>query len=222
MSKTIIFGVKQAARLACAYLRQDTDAEPVAYTVTAEYLPAERVMDGLPLVSFESITQSHPPSAHHFFAPMSYRDHNRHRARIFAQIKALGYKLVTYVSPRAHVFPGIEIGENSMVLEGSVISPGCVIGDDVMIQAGCVIAHDARIGDHAFFGPGAVLAGLVEVGPYAFVGSGAQIRDRVRLAEGSFIAMGSMLREDTEPWEHYDGRPARRYQAGGDSNEKHD
>jgi len=209
MAKILIFGVKQAARLACAYLRHDTGDEPVAYAVTAEYLPVERVLDGLQVVPFETITTSHPPSQHRFLVAMSYRDHNRHRARIFEQVKALGYSMISYVSPRATIFPGLSIGENSMVLEGCVVSPGCQIGEDVMIQAGCVIAHDARIGHHAFLGPGAVLAGSVEVGAYAFVGCGAVIRDRVRLSEGSFVAMGSIVRGDTEPWAHYDGMPAR-------------
>lgn len=212
MAKTVIFGVKEAARLACAYLRQDTKDKPVAYAVTADCLPADRVLDGLPIVEFESVTGSYPPPEHRFLAPMSYRDHNRHRARIFDQIKTLGYQMVTYVSPRATVWPGLHIGENSMILEGCVISPGCVIGDNIMMQAGCVIAHNARIGHHSFLGPGAVLAGSVEVGPYTFVGSGALVRDRVRLAEGSFIAMGSTVRGDTEPWTHYDGVPARRWQ----------
>lgn len=217
MGRTVIFGVREAARLACGYLREDAKNEPVAYAVTADYLPPERVLDGLPIVPFESITDTHPPSEHRFLAPMSYRDHNRHRARIFKEIKALGYGMVTYISRRAIVCPGLRIGENSMVLEGCVVSPGCVIGDNVMIQAGCLIAHDARIGDHAFFGPGAVLAGQVEVGPYVFIGSGAQVRDRVRLGEGSFIAMGSMMRSDTEPWAHYDGRPAARWKPASES-----
>lgn len=219
MANILIFGVKEAARLACTYVRQDTSDHPVAFTVTSDYMPSERVFDGLPVVPFESIANSHPPPHHRFLVPMSYRDRNRHRARIYEQVKTLGYAMISYVSPRAIVFPGLSIGENSMVLEGCVVSPGCRIGDNVMIQAGCLIAHDARIGDHAFLGPGAMLSGLVEVGPYAFIGSGAVVRDQVRLGEGSFIAMGSVVRDDTEPWVNYDGMPARRWQKGATSSE---
>ncbi|MDD4869212.1 MAG: acetyltransferase [Kiritimatiellae bacterium] len=213
MARIVIFGVKEAARLACAYLRLDTTYEPVAYTVTKDYLPQERVLDDLPIVPFEMIASSYSPAEHSFLVPMSYRDHNRHRARIFGQVKALGYTMGTYVSPRAVVCPGLQIGENSMILEGCIVSPGCVIGNNVMIQAGCVISHGVRIGDHAFLGPGTVLSGLVDVGPYAFIGSGGRVRDRVRLGEGSFIAMGSVVRSDTEPWVHYDGMPARLWDA---------
>src|ERR1035438_5042776 len=118
MGKILIFGVKEAARLACGYLRNDTCDEPVAYTVTADYLPAERVQDNLPVVPFESVTSSHPPTQHRFLVPMSYQDHNRHRSRIFEQVKALGYAMINYVSPRAIIYPGLKIGENSMILEG--------------------------------------------------------------------------------------------------------
>lgn len=211
MKGVVIFGVKEAARLSCAYLRHDTNDEPVAYTVTAEYLPAERTLDGLPVVPFESIISSHPPSRFRFLVPMSYRDRNRHRARIFEQVKTFGYELASYVSPRATVFPGLNIGVNSMILEGCVVSPGCTIGDDVMIQAGCVIAHDAHIGHHAFLGPGVVLAGLAKIGPYVFIGSGTVVRDKVQLGEGSFIAMGSVVQADTEPWCNYNGAPAQRW-----------
>jgi len=209
VAQILIFGIKSAARLACAYLRQDTSHEPVAYTVTADYLPVEKTLDGIPIVAFEDIPRSHPPSHHSFLVPMSYKDHNRHRAAVFNRVKNLGFEMISYVSPRATIFPGLKIGKNSMVLEGCVVSPGVSIGDNVMIQAGCVIAHDAQIGDHAFFGPGAVLAGLIAVEPFVFVGSGAVIRDQLRLAEGSFVAMGSIVQEPTEPWAHYCGQPAR-------------
>ena len=221
MAKVIIFGVKEAAQLACKYLRLDTQDEPMAYTVTDEYMPTDRVLDGLPIVPFESIVNSHSAAEHRFLIPMSYRDHNRHRARIFEQVKSLGYEMINYVSSRAIVCPGVKLGENSMILEGCVVSPGCEIGDNVMVQAGCVISHDARIGNHAFFGPGVVLAGLVEVGPYAFVGSGAIVRDQVRLGDGSFIAMGSVVRGNTEPWVHYDGMPARPLEMGATDCESH-
>lgn len=98
MAKVLIFGVKHAARLACTYLRQDSSDKPVAYCVTTEYLPAERFLDGLPVVPFESVSSSHPPAQNRFLGPMSYRDHNRHRARIFEQVKALGYASITVCS----------------------------------------------------------------------------------------------------------------------------
>lgn len=211
MSDILLFGIREAARLACAYLREDTGHRPVAYTVTSDFMPDNPSLDGLPVVAFETILENYPPSRHRFLAAMSYRDHNRHRARVFGTVKSMGYEMISYVSPRATVFPGVTVGENSMILEGCVVSPGSRIGADVMIQAGCVIAHDARIGDHAFLGPGAVLSGSVELGPYAFVGSGAVVRDRVRLGEGSFVAMGSVVRDDTLPWTNYDGFPARRW-----------
>ncbi len=211
MKHIVIFGIKEAARLACGYLRHDTDLVPVAYTVTQAFMPQELELDGLPIVPFESIVDRFPPDRHAFIAPMSYRSHNRHRARTFTDIRSLGYRTISYVSPRATLCPGVAIGTNTMVLEGTVISPRCVIGDNVMIQAGCVIAHDVRIGDHAFLAPGAVLAGSVDVGSYAFIGAGGVIRDRVRLGEGSFLAMGSVVRNDTEAWTHHDGNPARPY-----------
>lgn len=209
MKRVVIFGVADAARLVCQYLRYDTDFIPVAYAVTRQFMPTVGELDGIPVVEFDAVTTLFPPSECCFIAPMSYRSHNSHRARIFGEIRTRGYMTINYVSSRAVVAPGVRIGTNTVVLEGSVISPCCAIGDDVMIQAGCTIAHGVAIGDHAFLAPGVVVAGAARVGPYAFVGAGAVIRDRIHLGEGSFVAMGSVVRSDTREWTHYDGNPAR-------------
>jgi len=221
MASVLIFGIREASRLACGYLRRDTGHRVVAYTVTNEFMPKDTMLDGIPVVPFESISERYSPLDHSFIVPMSYRDHNRLRARIYQSVKVLGYPLISYVSPRATVFPGVAIGENTMILEGCVISPQCRIGNNVMAQAGCVIAHDAEIGDHAFLAPGVVISGLVRIEPYVFVGSGSVIRDQLTLGEGSFIAMGSVVREDTLPWVNYDGAPARPWSRGGDGEDSH-
>ncbi len=64
-----------------------------------------------------------------------------------AKLKAAGYEIVTFVSPRAHVSPSVVIGEGSVIEPMSVINTGTVIGTCCIISGGGVINHNATIGD---------------------------------------------------------------------------
>ena len=58
----IIFGVADFASLAHFYLRHDTKHEVVAFSVSAEYMPAGRTFEGLPVVAFEEVERKYPAS----------------------------------------------------------------------------------------------------------------------------------------------------------------
>src|SRR3954454_3833742 len=104
MAKVIIFGVQDFAQLAHFYLRHDSNHEVVAFSVNEQYLPDSKSFQGLPVVTFENIEQTHPPADFHFFAPMSPSRMNRLRETVYRQIKDKGYELISYVSSKATVF----------------------------------------------------------------------------------------------------------------------
>ncbi len=210
MARVIIFGLQDFASLAHFYLRHDSEHSPVAFTVTRDYLPAERCFEGLPVVAFEEVEQLYPPPEHRFFAPMSHRGMNRVRAKIYLQAKAKGYSCISYVSSRATVFATTPIGENCFILEDNTIQPFTTIGNNVVLWSGNHIGHHSSIGDHVLFTSHVVLSGHCRVEPYCFFGVNATLRDGLRIAEGSLIGMGACVTRDTEPWGVYKGNPARK------------
>jgi sugar O-acyltransferase (sialic acid O-acetyltransferase NeuD family) len=209
MAKVVIFGVLDTAELASFYLTHDSPHDVVAFSVTKEYLTQE-TFQGLPVVPFEDVQIPYPPNEYEFFVPMTGRNMNRLRASIFRQVKEKGYRLITYVSSKATVFPGASIGENCFILEDNTIQPFASIGNNVVLWSGNHIGHHSVIKDHVFFTSHVVLSGHCVVEPYCFFGVNSTIRDYTHIAEGCLIGMAAAVTKDTEPWGVYIGIPAQK------------
>jgi sugar O-acyltransferase (sialic acid O-acetyltransferase NeuD family) len=209
MANVIIFGVLDTAELAHFYLAHDSEHRVVAFCLTKEYLK-EDMFKGLPVVPFEEVEKLYPPVDYKFFAPMTARKMNRNREKIYKQAKIRGYDLISYVSSKATIFPGAQIGDNCFILEDNTIQPFVRIGNDVVLWSGNHIGHHSEIKDHVFFTSHVVLSGHCIVGPYCFLGVNATIRDYTRLAEGTLVAMGANVLTDTESYGVYVGNPAKK------------
>ena len=210
MARVIIFGVQDFAQLAKFYLQHDSEHEVAAFSVHEAYLPEGKTFEGLPVVAFETVEQTYPPSDFKFFAPMSPSRMNRLRESVYHQIKQKGYEMISYVSSKATVFPGATIGDNCFILEDNTIQPFTSIGNNVVLWSGNHIGHHGVIKDHVSFTSHVVLSGHCTVEPFAFFGVNATIRDGIHIAEGSFIAMAAAVTRDTEPWGVYKGNPAQK------------
>ena len=210
MAKVIIFGVQDFEQLAKFYLEHDSEHEVVAFSVNTQYLPETRAFESLPVVEFETVEQTHPPSEFKFFAPMSPSRMNRLRESVYQQIKDKGYEMISYVSSKATVLPGVAIGDNCFILEDNTIQPFTSIGNNVVLWSGNHIGHHSVVKDHVSFTSHVVLSGHCVVEPFAFFGVNATIRDGVHIAEGSLIAMAAAVIKDTEPWGVYKGNPAKK------------
>lgn len=210
MAKVIVFGVQDFASLARFYLTHDSPHEVVAFSVSTSYMPNEPVYEGLPVVAFENLEQVYDPAHYSFFAPMSHRKMNRLREGIYSQAKAKGYPLISYISSRATVFPGAQIGENCFILEDNTIQPFTTIGNNVMMWSGNHIGHHGQIKDHVFFTSHVVLSGHCIVEPYCFFGVNSTLRDGLHIAEGTLVAMSASVTRNTEPWGIYQGLPAKK------------
>jgi len=209
MSKVIIFGVLDTAELAHFYLTHDSEHEVAAFSLTREYLD-EDTFKRLPVVGFEEVEELYPAVKYKFFVPMTGREMNRTRERIYNQAKAKGYELISYVSSKATVFPGAQIGDNCFILEDNTIQPFVKIGNNVVLWSGNHIGHHSEIKDHVFFSSHVVLSGHCVVEPYCVFGVNATIRDYTHLAEGTLVAMGANVLKDTEPYGVYVGNPAKK------------
>jgi sugar O-acyltransferase (sialic acid O-acetyltransferase NeuD family) len=210
MARVIVFGLKDFASLAHFYLRNDSDHEVAAFTVTRDHMPEDPVFEGKPVVPFEDLYRHYPPGEYRVFAPLSPRLMNRAREGIFHRVKEEGYRFISYVSSRATVFPDTPIGENCFILEDNTIQPFTNIGDNVILWSGNHIGHHSSIGNHVMFTSQVVLSGRCIVGNHCYLGVNATIRDGLRLGEGTLVAMGACVGRDTEPWSVYQGNPARK------------
>jgi sugar O-acyltransferase (sialic acid O-acetyltransferase NeuD family) len=195
MKPLVILGAGAIAEVAHFYFTHDAKRSVAAFTVDAEYLK-ERTFCGLPVTAMQDLQKAFPPQAHDLFVAMSYAKINAVRAQKCAEAKAKGYRLATYVSSKATVWPGFEPGENCFILEDNTIQPFVTIGANVTLWSGNHIGHHARIGNNCFITSHVVISGGVDVGENAFIGVNCTVRDHVRVGARSVIGAGSLVLED--------------------------
>jgi sugar O-acyltransferase (sialic acid O-acetyltransferase NeuD family) len=193
--RLVLFGLGDFARVAHFYFQHDSDYEVVAYTVTQEYLQ-EPQFNGLPVVPFETLAESHPPDAFAFFAGVGYSKVNRNRMDVFAQAKSLGYTVPTYVCSKATTWPGLDVGEGSFIFENNVIQPFTKIGRNSVLWSGNHIGHDSTIGDHCFITSHVVISGNCKVGDQTFIGVNATVRDGITIGRECVIGAGTVILRD--------------------------
>ncbi len=209
MAKVIIFGIQDFAELAHYYLTHDSEHEVVAFSVNQDYLPDNPSFKGLPIVAFEKVEVELPPSKYKFFAPMSPKNMNRNREKIYLEAKNKGYELISYLSSKATVFDN-QIGDNCFILEDNTLQPFTSIGNNVVIWSGNHLGHHSTIKDHVSFTSHVVMSGHCVIEPYCFLGVNATLRDGVTLAEGTLVAMDASVTKNTEEWGVYIGVPAKK------------
>ena len=209
MAKVVIFGLLDTAELAHYYLVNDSEHEVVAFTVSKTYLDRDE-FKGLPVVPFEDVTEHFPPDSYKLFAPMTAKNMNKLREKIYLEGKQKGYDYITYISSKATVCDN-EIGENCFILEDNTIQPFTKIGNNVVLWSGNHIGHHGEINDHVFFTSHVVMSGHCIIESHCFFGVNATIRDYSHIKQGTLLAMGaSLTKSETEEWSVYIGSPAKK------------
>lgn len=207
--KLVIFGSGDIAQLAHFYFSTDSDYEVAAFAVDAEYIQ-EPSFCNLPVVAFDKVVIEYPPADYDFFVALSYSKLNTVRKEKYLAAKALGYKLVSFVSSRATVLNDGQIGENCFIFEDNTIQPFVKIGNNITLWSGNHIGHHCVIHDHTFIASHVVVSGGVEIGEQCFVGVNATLRDHIKIGDRCVIGAGTLLLEDAEPEGVYIGAATER------------
>src|SRR6266567_6657336 len=196
--KLVLFGAGDIARLAHVYFSTDSKYDVVAFTVDRTYCEGDSFRD-LPLVPFDEIEKRYSPKNHDMFIALSYAQMNKLRAEKYAQAKAIGYTLATYVSSKCTYLSEHQPGDNCFILEDNTIQPFVRIGNDVTLWSGNHIGHDATIDDHCFLASHIVVSGHVHIHPYCFIGVNATLRNSIEIAPETLIGAGAIIMKNTEP-----------------------
>jgi sugar O-acyltransferase (sialic acid O-acetyltransferase NeuD family) len=196
MADLVLFGLGDIARLAHFYFTTDSPHRVVAFTVDAAYKTADTFLD-LPVVPFEEVANAYPPASHSMFVALSYSRMNQLRAAKYAEARALGYRLESYVSSRASCLTQHPLGDNCFILEDNTVQPFVRIGHDVTLWSGNHIGHDTVIGDHCFISSHVVVSGHVTIGTHCFLGVNATIRNGVRLGDHTLVGAGALIMKST-------------------------
>lgn len=207
--KIIIFGSGDIAQLAHFYFSTESEYEVAAFTVDKQYIQEPKFC-GLPVIPFEKVTEEYPPEKYGFFVALSYSKLNSVRKEKFLAAKALNYKLVSFISPRATILNQNQIGENCFILEDNTIQPFVSIGNNITLWSGNHIGHHSTINDHSFVASHVVISGGVTIGEQCFIGVNATLRDHIKVGDKCVIGAGALLLGDAEPEGVYVGTATER------------
>ncbi|GIX29065.1 MAG: hypothetical protein KatS3mg123_2946 [Burkholderiales bacterium] len=196
--KLVIVGDSAFAEIAREYFDVDTDYEVVSFTVESGHLK-RNTFQGLPVVSFEQVERLYPPSDHDIFVAITYTQLNRLRTRLARAAKDKGYRLATYISPRAFVWRNVEVGEHCFIFEDNTVQPFVRIGNNVVLWSGNHIGHHSVIKDNCFIASHVVISGFCEIGENSFLGVNSTVANNLTLGRDNWIGPGITISRSTEP-----------------------
>lgn len=195
--KLIIVGDSAFAEIAREYFDADTLYEVVAFSVESAYLKRDR-LHGLPVVPFESLEQTYSPDTHDVFVAIVYTQLNRLRTRLAHAAKGKGYRLASYISPRAFVWRNVELGEHCFIFEDNTVQPFVRIGRNVVLWSGNHIGHHSVVRDNCFISSHVVISGFCDIGENSFLGVNSTVANNVQIGRDNWIGPGVTISRSTE------------------------
>ncbi|MBB3771678.1 sugar O-acyltransferase (sialic acid O-acetyltransferase NeuD family) [Angulomicrobium tetraedrale] len=215
MANVIIFGVSNISALNYAYLTNDSPHQVAGFAVDRAFIRQTHFCD-LPVVAFEDLENRFPPTEYAVSVLLGYRGINEFREAKYREAKSKGYQLVSYLSSKATVWPGVEIGENTCICEGAVIQPYAKIGNNCVIGPTCFVGHHSVIGDHCFISAGAKILGDVKVGDWCVIGANATITDGVTIGQRCILGARSLITNNASERGVYIEAPTKRLAKSSD------
>lgn len=192
--KLIIYGTGQITEVQAFYFERETPYQIVAYTNAREFIK-EDTFNGKPVVPFADVQTLYPPSEHHAFISVGYKQMNTIRRARYDEAKAKGYTLATYISPRATYYD-TPVGDNCFIFENNVIQPFVKIGNNVTLWSGNHIGHHSTIRDNVFITSHVVVSGNCDIGENSFLGVNATLRDGTKLGPFVVVAAGATVMKE--------------------------
>jgi sugar O-acyltransferase (sialic acid O-acetyltransferase NeuD family) len=192
----VIVGDSAFAAIAHEYFEVDTNYHVVAFSAERAYIEKETVC-GLPVVPFEELENLFDPASHDIYVAIVYTQLNRLRARLATAAKQKGYRLASYISPRAFIWRNVTIGEHCFIFENNTVQPFVTIGNNVVLWSGNHIGHHSDIHDNCFISSHVVISGFCEVGENTFMGVNATVANNVRIGRDNWLGPNIVIMKDT-------------------------
>jgi sugar O-acyltransferase (sialic acid O-acetyltransferase NeuD family) len=198
----VIVGDSLFAEIAHEYFTHDSPYEVVGFAVEHEYRKRD-MLNGLPIVDFESVADRFPPDEHSVYVALVYTQLNRLRARLMGAAKELGYPLASYISSQAFVWRNVQIGEHCFVFENNVVQPFVTLGNNVVLWSGNHIGHHSRIRDNCFISSHVVVSGSVDVGENSFLGVNSTLVNDISIGRDTWLGPNVTITRDAQPGSVY-------------------
>jgi acetyltransferase-like isoleucine patch superfamily enzyme len=111
----------------------------------------------------------------------------RTRRAALERVLAVGYRLFTFVHPRAIVEPGAELGQGCVVLAGAVIDQQVSVGPACFIDIGVRLTAGTTVGCNNYFSAGTATGSRVRIGDDCFFGMDCTVTTEVQMGSNLFV-----------------------------------
>lgn len=196
MTKVILAGHSKTAQILQAYLSKDTRYDVVGCTVDDAYVGQNACTD-LPCWGLSTLSEIPQAQDASIIMAIGYKRCNSVRQRVYEQLQAIGFPILTYIHPDAKIYTDQPIGKGSVVL-ASIIDPFVRIGENTMVWAHVTIAHHSRVGHHCWVASGTVISGGAEIGNNSFLGVNSTIVNDVKIGHTNIIGAGALISKSTK------------------------
>jgi len=197
MKQLVIFGSGDIAQIANYYFKTDSAYDVAAFTVDGEYLKEDH-FEGLPVVPFEQIQESHPATQYDLFIALSYAQMNKLRQAKYHAAKEKGYTLPSYISSKCSYLSPYQPGDNCFIFEDNTIQPFVEIGSNVTLWSSNHIGHHSVIKSHNFISSHVVISGHCTIESNCFLGVNSTLAHQVTLAEETLVGAGVVMNKHSE------------------------
>jgi sugar O-acyltransferase (sialic acid O-acetyltransferase NeuD family) len=195
--KLVIVGDSAFAEISYEYFTHDSEYDVAGFAVEREHLKRDSLA-GLPVVAFDEIANRFPAEDHDVYVAIVYTQLNRLRTRLADTAATQGYRLASYVSSRAFVWPNVEIGEHCFIFEENVVQPFVRIGRNVVLWSGNHVGHHSAIGDNCFVSSHVVVSGFVNVGRNCFLGVNSTFANNIAIGDDVWVGPHVVVTKDVE------------------------
>jgi acetyltransferase EpsM len=120
-----------------------------------------------------------------------------------------GLPVENLVSKKASVSSLASVGDNSIILDNTVIEPDASTGEGLILNVGAQIHHDSVVGKYCEIAPRAVLLGGCSIGDYTFVGANSTILPNVRVGKNVTVGAGAVVTKNVPDGVTVKGVPAK-------------
>ena len=115
---------------------------------------------------------------------------NSVRKKIVNKLKAEFGKAI---DKTAIISSSANIGEGTVVMQGTIIQADAKIGRHCIINTGSSVDHECVLGDYVHVSPHATLCGNVTVGEGSWIGAGAVVKQGIKIGKWVTVGAGSVV-----------------------------
>ena len=205
--KLIIYGPGCLAEILLADDAKHHTLAPVCFTADREFMRSD-VFHGLPVIPFEDIVGVCPPSEYDMLVVCD-RQNLRRRMEMYHKAKDCGYRLINYISPEAHLEPGITIGDNNLIFSGARLGHDGCLGSHNVIRQDTYIGHEFSIGDGNMISVHCTIGSMCHIGNCSYFGMSVTSRDHNSFGSECLVGMGSVVTKPVEEYATAYGVPAK-------------